>query len=976
MILPQGTILHQDYQIYGVLGAGGMSVTYCACTKLKPVVLKQFNPMRENREVLDMEEEREKFGEEARKLLQLDHPNIVHIENIIEDEEAKNVFLVMELLRGITLEEYLQEIGKIAEQEAYEMLTPIFYALETVHKEHLVYRDVKPSNIMVCDDGTMKLIDFGNARNEDNYTKTALLTEGYAPPEQYDQHGDQGPWTDVYALCATLYRMITGKKPPTSLLRYRKDRLEIPENLKRSEELKKGLALEVEDRWQTVEELQAALGISNLTENIKYAAKKSLKKAAEVAGEKIVEGFEFDRVQVDADESKSRQCDASWERETEIISYKEEENEEQETEYVPKKISDHSENMNGVNEELPDKDAISEESIDSGCEEKTKYFDVDKKSIKREKLYSEESGNELQDDPQKTTEALKKDTSWVKTTEYVAEVSENKASQREGIRKINKSWILTRKDAQYMLGKQENNNIFIIPDGVTEIAECAFSYFNTLKDINIPDSVISIGYSAFNGCEELEEVTIPDSVVQMKSSIFMCCSGLRSAHLSKNMTEIVRRMFKNCTKLQEIIIPDGVTQIGDEAFEGCKNLRKIYIPGSVRSIAVNAFNGCGSLTDIYFLHTTQTIKIARNAFQGVVATLHYRSPAKSMEWLRQGYGGAFERVCMQEQDLLMIHDEKDTCSLGKVTEAAGEKIVEDFKFNRVKADADVSESREHDASWERETEFIVDRKGWDWEQETEYIDGVSKKKTSQRKDIKEINESWIFTRENVRCMLGKQENNIFVIPDGFTEIAECAFSNFNTLKGINIPDSVTSVGYSAFSGCEGLEEVTIPDSVVQMKSSVFMCCSGLQSAHLSKNMTEIVRRMFKNCTKLQEIIIPDGVTQIGDEAFEGCKNLRKIYIPGSVRSIAVNAFNGCGSLTDIYFLHTTQTIKIARNAFQGVMATLHYRFPAKSMEWLRQGYGGTFERICMQEQDRQDLPTLQGRKDKRSIWQRIKDMLY
>lgn len=403
-ILPQGTILHQDYQIYGVLGAGGMSVTYCACTRLKPVVLKQFNPNLENRKELNMEKEREKFGEEARKLLQLDHPNIVHIENIIEDEESKDVFLVMELLYGETLEKYLQGLQEpMPEQKAYQMLAPIFDALETVHQARIIHRDIKPSNIMLCIDGTIKLIDFGSARQEDNYTKTALLTEGYAPPEQYEEHGNQGTWTDVYSMCATLYRMVTGKKPPASWSRYRKDTIEIPKGLKHREELKKGLALEAEDRWQTVEELQAALGISSLTENIKYVAKKSLKRAAEVAGEKIVEGFEFDRVQVDTDESESCQRDASWERKTKIISDKEEENGEQETEYVPRKISDHSEDVNGVNEELPDKDAISEESIDSGCEEKTKYFDVNKEPTRRVELHSEENGNELQDDAQART---------------------------------------------------------------------------------------------------------------------------------------------------------------------------------------------------------------------------------------------------------------------------------------------------------------------------------------------------------------------------------------------------------------------------------------------------------------------------------------------------------------------------------------------------------------------------------------------
>lgn len=320
-VLPEGTILHQDYQIYGTIGAGGMSVTYCACTRLKPVLLKQFNLTSGNREALDVEKEREKFGEEARKLLTLNHPNIVRIENIVTDEKTKDVFLVMELLYGETLEKYLQGLQEpMPEQEAYQMLAPIFDALETVHQAGIIHRDIKPSNIMLCIDGTIKLIDFGSARQEDNYTKTALLTEGYAPPEQYEEHGNQGTWTDVYSMCATLYRMVTGKKPPASWSRYRKDTIEIPEGLKHREELKKGLALEVEDRWQTMKELRAALGIASLPENAKYAAKKSLKKVAKVAGDKIAEGFAFDVYEPEREQETQRvQIDESKSRETEYM---------------------------------------------------------------------------------------------------------------------------------------------------------------------------------------------------------------------------------------------------------------------------------------------------------------------------------------------------------------------------------------------------------------------------------------------------------------------------------------------------------------------------------------------------------------------------------------------------------------------------------------------------------------------------------
>ena len=259
-VLPQGTIIHGDYQIYGVLGAGGMSVTYCACTRLKPFVLKQFNPTAENRKNLNMQKERATFIGEARKLLILNHPNIVKIENIISDEE--NIFLAMEFLIGESVQSYLDRTNRIfSEQHAYNLMRNIFDALETVHQKGMIHRDVKPSNIMICAlDQTMKLIDFGNARQIDTHTKSAVVSSGYAPIEQYDPHGKQGTWTDVYALSAVLYRLITGKEPQPSYLRCIQDNMHAPLGMEHGEALMKGLAVQPQDRWQTIGELRAALG--------------------------------------------------------------------------------------------------------------------------------------------------------------------------------------------------------------------------------------------------------------------------------------------------------------------------------------------------------------------------------------------------------------------------------------------------------------------------------------------------------------------------------------------------------------------------------------------------------------------------------------------------------------------------------------------------------------------------------------------
>lgn len=267
--LPRGTVVHGDYQIYGVIGTGGMSVTYCACTRLKPVALKQFFPTEENKKSVNIQKAREAFIEEAQRLLRINHPHVVKIENILTD--SNHVFLVMEYLLGESLQSYLDRTNRVfSEQHTYNILRNIFDALEAVHREGIIHRDVKPSNIMICGaDQTIKLIDFGNARSIGAHTRTAIVSGGYAPPEQYDMHGRQGTWTDVYALSAVIYRMITGKEPQPSWQRCMKDTMRAPSGMKYGAALMKGLALDPQDRWQTIGQLHAALG------NLQAGARKS-----------------------------------------------------------------------------------------------------------------------------------------------------------------------------------------------------------------------------------------------------------------------------------------------------------------------------------------------------------------------------------------------------------------------------------------------------------------------------------------------------------------------------------------------------------------------------------------------------------------------------------------------------------------------------------------------------------------------------
>ena len=109
-----------------------------------------------------------------------------------------------------------------------ELFVPLIESLDEIHSQGLIHRDISPDNIMVLLGGKIKLMDFGAVRDYTDFGEKSLsliLKPGYAPPEQYQTHGVQGPWTDIYALCATMYKCLTGENPPDAIERVMDDNL-------------------------------------------------------------------------------------------------------------------------------------------------------------------------------------------------------------------------------------------------------------------------------------------------------------------------------------------------------------------------------------------------------------------------------------------------------------------------------------------------------------------------------------------------------------------------------------------------------------------------------------------------------------------------------------------------------------------------------------------------------------------------------
>lgn len=237
LILEPGTMLQSGrYRIERFLAGGGFGNTYLAenVNMRKPVVIKEFFlkgivgrdqadgktvtiTLDENKKLF--QSQLKKFEREARRLFDLNHPNIVRVHDLFP--ENGTAYYVMDYVDGEALNTIVKRNGPLSENAVRPILNQMLDALEEVHARGIIHLDLKPGNIMINKEGTARLIDFGASKqilaSEGLTTTTGLsYTPGYAAPEQvYGNIDKVGPWTDIYALGATLYNLLTAKKPPS-----------------------------------------------------------------------------------------------------------------------------------------------------------------------------------------------------------------------------------------------------------------------------------------------------------------------------------------------------------------------------------------------------------------------------------------------------------------------------------------------------------------------------------------------------------------------------------------------------------------------------------------------------------------------------------------------------------------------------------------------------------------------------------------
>lgn len=293
--IPPGSVLQQRYIVGVALGFGGFGITYVGWDYVmsRKVAIKEYLPsefatrMPTQLQVTVYSGEREeqykeglvKTMEEAKRLAKFESvPGIVQIYDCFEENGTS--YIIMEFLEGMSLKQYIAEKGKMTPEQALPVVLQIASAMEEVHKTGILHRDIAPDNIYVLnpdepDALQVKLLDFGAARyatTKHSKSLSVIIKPGYAPEEQYRSRGDQGSWTDVYALAATFYKMLTGVTPEDAMERSVKDEVKRPSKIgiklaKPTETaLMNALNVKIQDRTQTMEEFSQELMAAEVKE--------------------------------------------------------------------------------------------------------------------------------------------------------------------------------------------------------------------------------------------------------------------------------------------------------------------------------------------------------------------------------------------------------------------------------------------------------------------------------------------------------------------------------------------------------------------------------------------------------------------------------------------------------------------------------------------------------------------------------------
>ncbi len=661
--LAEGTFLNNRYLLGGVIGAGGFGVTYAAWDEnlSVPVAIKEYFPVKyayrnieESDELLPHEESRglfalglSRFRKEAQVLAQFQNvPGIVNINECFDENET--AYIAMEFVHGMPLDEYVRK-NHPSPKKLLNIMLPAINALEIIHRQGINHRDIKPENLLVQEDGSIKLIDFGSAREVEHVTSLIVVSDGYAPLEQYDLKQPQGPWSDVYSISATIYHMLTGVTPEASISRAKHDTLKKPSKLgvklKKYQEnaLMAGLTVDPQKRIQSIAEFRALLYNMPLPEEVRRR-RRFVRRFIAVASLlfllslTVVINFAFGLPLGDG-LRYSLYLDG-WHvvgyigPQTEVIIPESKlyipvlaigENAFRDNHRIEKLVIPSSVKYIGAYSVANCTNMTSLEMGDGvgdigdgafeNCTSLTSIALPKNLTCTGNGSFRGCTSLECVGLPDCLTSIgdyafydCSRLTTFVTTqTLYINEDGSRCVPSYEivgfGDYAGDYDYMMNDHDipdsvvsiGDYAFGNCSSLSELHLSQGLTSIGNYAFVNCNTLDDVIFPEGLLSIGEYAFADCNMLARISLPANVVCMGDGVFSYCSALEEITLPNYLPIVGSNMFRYCISLASIDIPDSVASIGDNAFENCRLLKSASLPKNLTTIGNYAFSDCCEL---------------------------------------------------------------------------------------------------------------------------------------------------------------------------------------------------------------------------------------------------------------------------------------------------------------------------------------------------------------------------------------------
>lgn len=882
--LPCGTKLSGGRYILGkVLGHGGFGITYIAwdSKRNRPVAIKEFFPnafstrCEGESAVSCYNSKSEKFFKEGVKKM-LDEGERLskfykneNIVNVYDHFEAnKTAYIVMEYLEGKDLKKYLAENGgKLDIDEAIEIILPVLNALNDMHKENMIHRDISPDNIFICDNGKVKILDFGSARlavQDADKSMSIMLKKGYAPKEQYSSRSKQGPWTDVYAVSATLYELVTGHKPSDS-----NDREDEP--IKSFKELgvlgrgelesiiMKGMALDVADRTP-----DAATLYNQLSEIIKpsgegkpdlvlkppkSAEKKKSKKpfivtavlAVVIIASAIGGKFAWDKFSVKPEETTTTPTETT----TELTSA-------DETAETPLLSEKEIYPFTGTEENQVN----SSDDIQTEKTEETVFEKINTILGEQENVYMSDidgDGNsEIVVCEKSGVNGAREDAVWLYTSRADGNIYRNK---------LNCGSELT------FWADAENKNTLIVEDKTPN--ENGYRY--AVYKFSVSNEGFKSEEQVVFAENELEKENL--TVWQIKNEFdSVCKKKFENISVGLNLVDLSTLNFEGaCGASAKWIYHQGGKLLRIygtglmDSYERDENsapwkeykaeIEKIAIGDSIVKIGNYSFSGFGALNDVAVGNSVT--EIGKGSF------------------------------CASALSVLKIPD-----NVQKIED----NIIEDSSVKEVYIGNGVSEIAENAFfSWNLE-KIVVGEKNRHYTSDSVgvlYDEGMT---------------------ELINYPVANPTEK-YTVNESARLIKEGAFANAKNLKEVVVSANVYSIGDKAFSCCEKLSKAVISGAVKNIPAGLFENCAVLGEVKIGDGAEYIGEGAFYNCSFLNKVELPSSVKAIGAEAFYGCASLSSVNLPSSLVSIGAGAFYGCSSISSLTI--PSSVTKVAENAFGG-----------------------------------------------------------